>query len=123
MLAMPSYKSAVENREAFQRESNDELQVMVADFQEAYGVYQEGEIISDVRKQLIEERLSKKKNDISLREQAIQNEVQLYSQELNQPIIDKVEKAVKTVFDRNGYDYVFEITTLMIHKVQTLQKM
>lgn len=42
--------------------------------------------------------------------------MQAYSQELNQPILLKLEKAIGIVADRKGYDYVFDISTLLIAK-------
>ncbi len=117
MEAMPSYKDAVAKLQKFEQDGYTELQTMKADFDKAVQVYsqkvQSGSL-SPVLDQIEQEKLAKKEQDLMARQQSLQNEMQTYSQELNKPILEKVEKAVKTVSDRKGYDYVFDVTTLMI---------
>lgn len=117
MEAMPSYKDAVAKLQQFEQDGYTELQTMKADFDKAVQVYsqkvQSGSL-SPVLDQIEQEKLAKKEQDLMARQQSLQNEMQTYSQELNKPILEKVEKAVKTVSDRKGYDYVFDVTTLMI---------
>ena len=118
MLAMPSYNLAVKELEDFQKELLTEFQAMKADFEKEVLIYQkmmaDGE--SPTLIQIQEQKLSKKDQDLTAREQNIQSEIEAYSRELNLPIIDMVDKAVNIVSERNGYDYVFDVSTLMIHK-------
>jgi len=117
MEAMPSYKDAVAKLQKFEQDGYTELQEMKADFDKAVQEYtakvQSGSL-SPVLQQSSEQRLAKKEQDLMERQQSLQTEMQAYSQELNKPILEKVETAVKTVSDRNNYDYVFDVSTLMI---------
>lgn len=125
MEAMPSFKEAVIKLQNFEKNGYAELQAMKADFDAAVQDYsvkvQEGSM-SPLIQQSQEQRLAKKEQDLMERQQSLQTEMQAYSQELNQPILDKVERAVKTVSDRYGYDYVFDISTLMIANGPNLTK-
>lgn len=117
MEAMPSYKDAVAKLQKFEQDGYTELQTMKADFDKAVQVYsqkaQSGSL-SPVLDQIEQEKLAKKEQDLMARQQSLQNEMQTYSQELNKPILEKVEKAVKTVSERKGYDYVFDVSMVMI---------
>lgn len=115
MAAMPSYNKAVTDLNSFQAELQDELEAMVADYREAMQIYLEKRPdLTPIRVQFEEEKLAKKERDINERQQAVQSEVEAYSRELNLPILTKLETAVKTVSDRGGYDYVFDISVVMI---------
>ncbi|MFK7785757.1 MAG: OmpH family outer membrane protein [Crocinitomicaceae bacterium] len=117
MEAMPSYKAAVTKLQTFEKDGYEELQTMKADFDEALQKYQaevQSGNLTPVLQQSKEQRLSKKEQDLMERQQSLQSEMQAYSQELNKPILETVEKAVKIVSDREGYQYVFDRTTLMI---------
>ena len=125
MEAMPSYKEAVAKLQNFEKEGYAELQTMKADFDAAvqtYTVKVQNGSYSPVLQQSAEEKLGKKESDLMARQQSLQTEMQAYSQELNKPILEKVEKAVKTVSDRNSYDYVFDVSTLMIHNGPDITK-
>jgi outer membrane protein len=125
MEAMPSYKDAVAKLQTFEREGYTELQTMKADFDNAVQIYtqkvQNGSL-SPMLQQIEEEKLGKKEQALMERQQSLQQEMQAYSNELNEPILDKVEKAVKIVSDRNKYDYVFDVSTLMIHNGPDITK-
>lgn len=125
MEAMPSYKEAVTKLQTFEKDGYAELQAMKADFDAAvqdYTVKMQAGTMSPVIQQSNEQKLAKKEQDLMERQQSLQAEMQAYSQELNQPILDKVEKAVKIVSDRNKYDYVFDVSTLMIHNGPDITK-
>lgn len=125
MEAMPSYKEAVIKLQNFEKEAYAELQVMKADFDKALQVHNQklkDGSYSPVLQQAAEQKLGKKDQDLTARQQSLQTEMQDYSQELNQPILMKVEKAVKVVSDRNKYDYVFDVSTLIIHNGPDITK-
>lgn len=118
MEAMPSYKEAVMRLQNFEKEGYEELQAMKMDFDQAVQAYQadvQSGNLTPVLQQSKEQRLAKKEQDLMERQQSLQTEMQAYSQELNQPILKTVEEAVKIVSDRNNYEYVFDVSTLMIH--------
>lgn len=125
MEAMPSYKEAVLKLQTFEKDGYTELQAMKADFDKAvqdYTLKMQAGSMSPVIQQSNEQKLAKKEQDLMERQQSLQAEMQAYSQELNQPILEKVEKAVKIVSDRNNYDYVFDVSTLMIHNGPDITK-
>lgn len=125
MEAMPSYKEAVKKLQNFEKEGYTELQTMKSDFDAAvqeYTIKVQSGSMSPVIQQSNEQKLAKKEQDLMERQQSLQAEMQAYSQELNAPILDKVEKAVKIVSDRNKYDYVFDVSTLMVHNGPDITK-
>ena len=118
MEGMVSYKEAVNKLETFEKEGYAELQAMKADFDAAVALYQQKLQSGDMTpmlQQIEEGKLAKKQQALEERQQSLQQELQAYSQELNTPILNKVQTAVKTVSDRFKYEYVFDVSTLMIH--------
>lgn len=115
MAAMPSYNSAVKSLDSLQAATTLEVQTMIANYDEALKIYLEKQNeLSPVLLQIEQEKLAKKEQAITDRQQSIQRELQAYSQELNFPILEKIQTAVNTVSDRNKYDYVFDISTVMV---------
>jgi len=115
MASMPSYSRAVQNLEAFQYELRSELQEMQADFQAAVQklqkMMQEG--TSPTLIEIQRQKVAKKEQELIEREQSVQTEVEAYSRELNAPIVNRINNAIKTVSDQNGYLYVFDVSTVM----------
>ena len=117
LQAMPSYHLAEAKLDSFESLLLKELEEMKGDFNLSITNYQSNleSCKSPALIQIEEEKLIKKEQYIRERQDNIQLELQAYSHELTQPILDNVEKAVKIVSDRNKYDYVFDVSTLMIH--------
>lgn len=123
MAAMPLYQSAVKKLEAFQIDGANEIESMIAEYEKAVEKYMaEREGLSPVRRQVEEEKLGKKEQVISEREESLKREVEAYSRELNQPILEIFNAAVKIVSERGKYDYVFDVSMLMIHNGPDLTK-
>jgi outer membrane protein len=57
-----------------------------------------------------EERLQKKSQELQQREQELQQMLQQQSSEMNQPILERVKKAIKIVAERKKLDFVMEET-------------
>lgn len=116
--SMASYKEAVKKFEKFEKEGFAELEAMKADFDRSVNEFtqkvQSGSFTPQLQ-QFEEQKLAKKEEDLLARQQSLQVELQAYSHELNQPILDRLELAVKLVSDRHKYDYVFEESTLIVH--------
>ena len=55
-----------------------------------------------------EEKLMKKQQALQDRETSLNNEMQAYSQELNAPILSRVQKAVSIVAERLKLNYVID---------------
>lgn len=115
LAAMPSYNLAIQKLEEYQEDVQKEIEMMIVDYQKVEAnLNQNMQSWTPVRIQIEQEKLAKKAQAIEERQQSAQMELQAYSNELNTPILDAVEKSVQTVSKRNGYDYVFDVSTLMI---------
>lgn len=115
LAAVPSYNSAIQKLEAYRNEVQQEIEVMVADYRKVEdNLIKNQQSWTPIRIQIEQEKLMKKQQAIQEREQSAQMELEAYSNELNQPILEMVEKSVKIVSDRHNYDYVFDESTLII---------
>ncbi len=124
LAAMPEYDKAVAQLRAFESNGKAELDAMIAEFEKSVGAYQElASGRSPVLNQIEEEKLNKKQMAIEAREQTLQQEIVAYSRELNQPILAKFNLAVKNVSDREKYDYVVDISVLMISNGTDITKL
>lgn len=113
--AIPSYRLAIQKLEEYREEVQKEIELMIADYQKVEaGLIQNQEIWTPVRIQIEQEKLAKKAQAIEERQQSAQLELEAYSNELNQPILETVEKSVQKVSKQKGYDYIFDVSTLMI---------
>ena len=72
--------------------------------------------MTPVEIKITEDKLMKKQTNIQEREQSLQQEMQLYSQELNKPILDRVQKSVEIVSDRKKLNYVIDESTTLYYK-------
>lgn len=116
LAAMPEYNTAVATLKKFEDDGYAELQAMADEFDKAVATFQQlAPTRTPVINQIEEEKLNKKQLALQEREQTLKQEVDAYSRELNQPIIAKFNQALKNVSDREKYDYVVDISMLMIH--------
>ena len=92
--------------------SNDgkkELQAMQADFQKSYDIYlAKRETLPPVMQEIEEKKLMKKQEDIQARDESLNTEIQAISQDMNAPILDRLERAVKNVAERKKLSYVID---------------
>jgi Skp family chaperone for outer membrane proteins len=58
----------------------------------------------------------KKQQALQDREQTLNQEMQAYSQELNKPILERVQKAVEIVSDRKKLNYVIDESVTLYFK-------
>lgn len=114
---LPSRKIAITKLQDFEANGVKELQEMEADFNTALAKYEaDRPKMTPVEIKIAEDKLMKKQTNIQEREQSLQQEMQLYSQELNKPILDRVQKAVEIVSDRKKLNYVIDESTTLYHK-------
>jgi outer membrane protein len=106
---LPSRKVAIEKLKAFEIAGSKELEEMQMDLEKAYAVYQKNQAgMSPVIQQIEEEKIMKKQQALQDREQSLQREMQAVSQDLNTPILDRVQRAVRIVADRKKVSYVID---------------
>ncbi len=106
---LPSRKEAIKKLQEFEKNGIAELQEMETDLNNAYAKYEKDRPnMSPVIIKIEEEKLMKKQQALQEREQSLNMEMQAYSNELNQPILERVQKAVKIVADRKKLNYVID---------------
>ncbi len=111
---MPSRKSALKKLQEFEAAGIQELKEMEADLNKAYATYQKDQPnMSPVIMKIEQEKIMKKEQALQEREQSLSVEMQAYSQELNDPILKIVQKAIKTVADRRKLTYVVDESILL----------
>lgn len=114
---LPSRKIAMDKLKEFEANGIKELQEMEADFNVALQKYEKDRPnLSPMLIKIEEEKLMKKQQNIQDREQSLNQEMQIYSQELNKPILERVQKAVEIVSDRKKLNYVIDESVTLYFK-------
>ncbi len=114
---LPSRKAALVKLREFEASGIKELQEMEADFNAAIAKYEkERPNKSPMLQKIEEEKLMKKQQNIQDRENSLNQEMQIYSQELNSPILARVQKAVEIVAERKKINYVIDESVTLYFK-------
>jgi outer membrane protein len=121
LAQLPDVQKANSQLEIFQKQKVAKGEQMVKAFQEAYqsvSVDVQSGKLSPVQQQQKEAELQGKQDEIQKYQQEVENEIMKKREELFQPIIDKVNNAIRTVGDENGYEYILDTTqgTLLFAK-------
>lgn len=114
---MPSRKDAVEKLKKFEQDGYLELQEIQKDLEVSYKKYEQNKSTwSPVILKIEEEKIMKKQQGLEDRQTALQQEMQIYTQELNKPILARVQKAVEIVSDRKKINYVLDESSTLYFK-------
>ncbi|MES2589316.1 MAG: OmpH family outer membrane protein [Bacteroidota bacterium] len=114
---LQSRKTAMKTLQEFEAAGVNELKEMEEDLQKAYTKYvAEKEKLSPVMQQYEEERLQKKQYAMQQREQELQQQISNLGNDLNAPILKRVQKAVDLVSERKKLNYVIDETVTLYHK-------
>ncbi len=114
---LQSRKDAMNQLKEFEANGVKELQEMEADFNTALAKYEKDRPnMSPTLIKFEEEKLMKKQQGIQDRETSLNQEMQIYSQELNKPILERVQKAVEIVSDRKKLNYVIDESVTLYFK-------
>jgi outer membrane protein len=114
---MPSRNIAIEQLKKFEADGYKELQDMNDELEKSVAVYEKNKPTMTPMIQQIEERkLQEKDQRIRDRQTSLQQELQAISQELNNPILERIQKAVEIVADRKKLSYVIDLSTTLYHK-------
>lgn len=106
---MPSRKDAMTKLIDFEASGKKELQEMKADYDLAVQAYiQKQPTLSPVLQKIEEDKIMKKEQALYDRQQSLEAELQAYSQELNEPILSRVQEAIKVVSERKKLSYVID---------------
>ena len=111
---MPSRKAAMKEVENFERKALQELQETQKDLQAAFDRFQrERSTMSKTAAQFQEERLNKQAQEFQQRQQELDQQIQILSQELNRPILARLQKAVDIVSKAEKLNYVLDASSLL----------
>lgn len=114
---LQSRKDAMAKLKKFEEEGVLELQEMNKSFEAAVMRYQQNEKDwSPVIKQMEEEKLQKKQVALQTRQQELEQQMQIYGQELNKPILELVQTAVNNVAESKKLSYVLDETVTLYFK-------
>ena len=114
---LQSRKDAMAKLKRFEEEGVLELQEMNKSFEAAVMRYQQNEKDwSPVIKQMEEEKLQKKQVALQTRQQELEQQMQIYGQELNKPILELVQTAVNNVAESKKLSYVLDETVTLYFK-------
>jgi outer membrane protein len=109
--SMPEYDSATVKLEKFRKELVNALELMQVEWNNKSDSYQkESKNLSDIVKQTKEQELMDIQKRIQDFQTNAQQQLQNKQAELFQPIVGKVDKAIKDVGKENGFLYVFDIS-------------
>jgi Skp family chaperone for outer membrane proteins len=94
-----------------------ELQLMDADFQKAYQDYGVKQAqMSPAERQIVEGRLMQKQQMLEATQASLEEGLQIMSEELNKPILDRVQQAIDIVAERKKLNYVLDVSATMYSK-------
>jgi len=114
---LPSRKEAIKKLDSMKTSGMQELQLMDADFQKAYQDYTVNQASkSPAERQIIEGRLMQKQQMLEATQASLEEGLQLRSEELNEPILKNVQKAIAIVAERLKLDYVIDVSSVMYSK-------
>lgn len=114
---LPSRKEALKTLEEFSRRSEMELQEKEADLQKAYQAYLKAQPTNTATvNQYEEEKLQRKQQELQSLEQELQQKMSLLNNELNAPILKRMQKAVDIVADRKKINYIIDESQALYSK-------
>jgi outer membrane protein len=114
---LPSRKEAIKKLDSMKTSGMQELQLMDADFQKAYQDYTVNQASkSPAERQIIEGRLMQKQQMLEATQASLEEGLQIMSEELNKPILDRVQKAIDIVAERKKLNYVLDVSATMYSK-------
>ena len=114
---LPSRKIAMGDLKKFETDGMKELGEIQKDLEAAYARYEANKATwSPVILKIEEEKIMKKQQALEDRQGQLQQEMQIYGQELNQPILERIQKAVELVADRKKVNYVIDESQTLYFK-------
>lgn len=117
MTIMPERKGLEEQVQTFAKELENTYGLMTAEYQSKLGEFQQlpagsPQSVKDTKVQDLQQ-LEQRIKEFEVK---AQQDLQTKEQELLQPVIDKVQAAIKKVSEENGYTYVFDASVgILLH--------
>jgi outer membrane protein len=114
---LPSRDIAIKKLDSMKTAGMQELKMLDDDFQKAYqdyGIRQNA--MSPAERQIVEGRLMQKQQMLEATQASLEEGLQIMSEELNKPILDRVQKAIDIVAERKKLNYVLDVSATMYSK-------
>ena len=114
---LESRKLAIKQLDDFKLEGMKELQEMNKAFEAAYIIFQQKEKdYSPVLLKMEQEKLGRKQQELESRQQELEKGMQIYNEELNKPILDRITKAIEIVAERKKMSYIIDESATLYSK-------
>jgi len=114
---LPSRREALKTLEAFGTTGEKELTELETELQKAYEIFvKDGPNLPPLTRQYEQERLQKKQQALQQREQELQQQMSVMSNELNAPILKRMQKAVDIVAERRKLNYIIDESQALYFK-------
>ena len=114
---LESRKQAIKQLDDFKLEGMKELQEMNKAFEAAYIIFQQKEKdYSPVLLKMEQEKLGRKQQELEARQQELEKGLQVYNEELNKPILDRITKAIEIVAERKKMSYIIDESATLYSK-------
>jgi outer membrane protein len=111
---MPSRKAAMKEIGDYERRMMKELQETYVKLEAEFNEFeQNGSSLSPTMRKFEQERLQKRAQEFEMRQQEVEQQLQVMSAELNEPILSRVREAIKTVSKLEKVDYVLDASGLL----------
>lgn len=111
---MPSRKVAMEKYLAHEKDLAEEIKAMEAEVQKLIADYQAKEKdMTPVLIQAAQKKIGDKRNQLEDRYESVQQELQAFGNELNVPILDRIQKAIAIVSERQKLSMVVDKTSTL----------
>ncbi|MCB0696065.1 MAG: OmpH family outer membrane protein [Chitinophagaceae bacterium] len=109
---MPDVTKAENEIQTYAKTFQEQLQAMSKEYETKVQAFQAGEkTMTEAMKEVKVKEIKDLEARIESTNQSAQEKVEKKRQELLQPIIDKADKAIKSVATEKGYDYIFDTST------------
>jgi len=114
---LESRKQAIKQLDEYKLEGMKELQEMNKAFEAAYIIFQQKEKdYSTGRLKMEQEKLGRKQQELESRQQELEKGLQIYNEELNKPILDRITQAIEIVADRKKLSYIIDESATLYSK-------
>jgi outer membrane protein len=121
MGEMPESQQAQKTLEAEQKSIRDQLETMQVELNNKLNDYQEKSGgWSDIIKADKEKEMNSLNQRIQEFQQTASQQLQKKQAELYQPILEKVQNAIKEVAKENKFTYIFEVQSLLYHSEESI---
>ena len=115
---MPSRKAAIAQLDEIQKSGVSELEEMQKSFEAAYKIFVEKDKAGEMPPMIKENeqnKLMRMQQNLETRQTELEQELKSYSEQLNQPILDRVQKAIELVAERKKLSYVLDQSSMTMY--------